>query len=380
MEDEFGDLGEEVPLSVNKDKVSGPLTVRPPTGSKKGPEAPHRRGRGAGTSEAQSRPVSSMSDYPESMPSLTAVPTSPGGHGYGTSTGSRAMSDTPDIWDCGEAFMIDFAEVDVLNKVGEGNTAEVFKGKWRGNHVAIKKLFKSRRGLDHTELIAISREVQVLSKLSHPNLVHFYGFSTSYPLKVVTEFCEGGSLFDLLHNCDHIDIAWKQRHKVCLDVAQAMHSLHSGSPKVIHRDLKSHNLLLAKPVHHTNDPVHVKVADFGLARMADLDGDWGRMTNQAGSCHWMAPEVIIGNKYDEKVDVYSYGIVLFELLSRSIPFNEQTGAEVVRIIKAGKRPDVDEVPPDCPEGLIHLMVRCWVQEPSERPSFSQVIDSLERGH
>jgi len=112
--------------------------------------------------------------------------------------------------------------------------------------------------------------------------------------RIITEYCAGGCCFELLHNCDHIDLSWVQQHKMCTDVALAMDYLHKFNPQIIHRDLKSLNLLLAEPIVSSVDIPRVKVSDFGLSRMNDTaDEDWGRMTKAAGTCHWMAPEVFI---------------------------------------------------------------------------------------
>merc|ERR1712187_1099942 len=103
-----------------------------------------------------------------------------------------------------------------------------------------------------------------------------------------------------------------------------MNYLHRFNPQIIHRDLKSLTLLLDKPVSRTCQVPHVKVSDFGLARSKDQDPDedWGRMTMNAGTNNWMAPEVIEGTRHDERVDIYSYAMVLWEIICRSIPFGE----------------------------------------------------------
>merc|ERR1712061_110855 len=153
---------------------------------------------------------------------------------------------------------------------------------------------------------------------------------------------------------------------------------HQFKPQIIHRDLKSLNLLLSKPVLNDKDVPLVKVSDFGLSRMKDQtpEEDWGKMTIAAGTCHWMAPEVFIGNKYDEKVDVYSYGMILFEIICREIPFEDEEPANVGRITQKGARPDLEAVPPDCPPVLQSLMIKCWDQSPEARPPFTDVMQSL----
>uniref|UniRef100_A0A7S2PV19 Protein kinase domain-containing protein n=1 Tax=Zooxanthella nutricula TaxID=1333877 RepID=A0A7S2PV19_9DINO len=165
---------------------------------------------------------------------------------------------------------------------------------------------------------------------------------------------------------------------MCLDIAGAMNYLHSFTPQIIHRDLKSLNLLLAQAVTRTADMPLVKVSDFGLARMKDADpgSEWDKMTKEAGTCHWMAPEVPTG-RYTEKVDIFSYAMVLFEIMCREIPFEEVEGKDAVRLVVSGERPDMEAVPPDRPQKLEDLMVACWAQRPQDRPSFAEISDVLK---
>jgi serine/threonine protein kinase len=204
-------------------------------------------------------------------------------------------------------------------------------------------------------------------------------YATQRPFQIVTEFCAGGCCFELLHNCDHIDLVWGQKLKMCLDVASGMDYLHKFNPQIIHRDLKSLNLLLRRPIDFSTDVPHVKVSDFGLARIKEhAEEDWGKMTIAAGTCHWMAPEVVSGHRYDERADVYSYAMILFEVLCREIPFEEVEPANVCSLVLRGARPDLEAVPPDCPRPLVDLMTSCWAMEAAQRPSFGQILEILGR--
>merc|ERR1712113_1320843 len=151
-----------------------------------------------------------------------------------------------------------------------------------------------------------------------------------------------------------------------------MDYLHKFQPQIIHRDLKSLNLLLAEPVLNSDTTPFVKVSDFGLSRMKDNapGEDWGKMTIAAGTCHWMAPEVFTASSYDHKVDVYSYSMILFEIICREIPFEEEEPARVGQLTVTGTRPDLEAVPPDCPAVLKDLMIACWAHEPPKRPDFT----------
>jgi len=241
--------------------------------------------------------------------------------------------------------------------IGSGVTSEVYQGHWTriGKVVAIK-MITERSAIRPDEQIAFAREMKVLTKVHHENLVQLYGVCIDHPpLRIVTEFCEGGACFELLHNSDDIEIIWPQQIKMCKDVAAAMCYLHTYDPMIIHRDLKSLNLLLDRPVYGPTDIPLVKVCDFGVAKL-QREGEWGQMTAQAGTKHWMAPEMWRGTTYDEKVDVFSYAMVIYEIVCREVPFEEEEPTDVGKYTLAGVRPDMDAVPPDTPHELVHVIL------------------------
>jgi len=271
-------------------------------------------------------------------------------------------------------------DINLLDMIGTGCTAEVYRGTLHGMEVAVKQMDWDKSVMGAKEQRAFDRELAIMPRISHENLVRFIGVATlQRPLRIITEFCAGGCCFELLHNCDEIELEWVQLHKMCLDVAQAMDYLHKFNPLIIHRDLKSLNLLLARPVLSGRDVPLVKVSDFGLSRMTGQAAGKvpdGKMTALAGTCHWMAPEVFMGLEYDEKVDVYSYAMVVFEIICREIPFEDSEAVTIGTLITRGERPDMEAVPPDCPEKLRDLMVQCWAHDPKKRPPFDTVVATL----
>mmetsp|Transcript_32283 Transcript_32283/g.57094 ORF Transcript_32283/g.57094 Transcript_32283/m.57094 type:complete len:339 (-) Transcript_32283:245-1261(-) len=273
---------------------------------------------------------------------------------------------------------IDPSELQYCKKVGSGCTAEVFRGFWREQEVAIKQIDWNKSNMGRAEQRAFDREVAIMAQTDNPYLVRLLGIASAQrPLRVITEYCAGGCLFELLHNCDHVELAWPQQLKMCKDVAIAMDYLHKFTPQIIHRDLKSLNLLLLNPIVSEKDVPHVKVSDFGLARMKEIgNAEWGKMTIAAGTCHWMAPEVFTGNRYDEKVDIYSYSMILFEIICQEIPFEDEEPAGVQRLASVGIRPDLEAVPPDCPETLRELMITSWNADPKQRPPFDTIVALL----
>jgi len=292
---------------------------------------------------------------------------------------------------------IDEDDLDFNEIIGKGSTAEVYRGMWFEHEVAIKQIFQQSKNtaamlklqgcnLEICDLdtfftslptsVSFTRELEVLSKIEHEHLVKFFGVCFSSPPCVVTEYCRGGTLFDLLHMNEDVELCWLQKIKACSDIAKGMHYLHTFTPQIIHRDLKSLNLLLFQPVLSTDDIPYVKISDFGAARMKDLD-EWQKMTKQAGTGHWMAPEVFQG-VYDEKIDVYSFSMVLFEIICEDVPFGDLDGATVLRKTMDGDRPDWEEdIPPDSPPAIVLLMTRCWAHEAVERPSFMECLEVLQ---
>lgn len=144
--------------------------------------------------------------------------------------------------------------------------------------------------------------------LRHPNIVLFLGACTKPPnLGLVLEFCSRGSLWSVLQNHD-INLNWEDRRKIALDTAKGVFYLHSFKPPILHRDLKSLNLLL-------DDSFRTKLIDFGWTRKLDKI-----MTGKIGTYQWMAPEVISSQNYTEKADVFSFSIILWEIASREPPY------------------------------------------------------------
>lgn len=148
-----------------------------------------------------------------------------------------------------------------------------------------------------------------MESLRHPNVVLFYGACVKYPnLGIVMEYCENKSLDILLAN-KSIDLPWDERKRIALEIATGMNYLHCFKPKpIIHRDLKSLNILI-------DECLRAKIGDFGWTRLKAE-----KMTKMIGSHQWMAPEVITGEQYSEKADIFSYGIILWEIAAREKPY------------------------------------------------------------
>mmetsp|Transcript_48053 Transcript_48053/g.104646 ORF Transcript_48053/g.104646 Transcript_48053/m.104646 type:complete len:273 (+) Transcript_48053:94-912(+) len=223
---------------------------------------------------------------------------------------------------------------------------------------------------------AFQRELSILSAGRHENIVAFRGkFTGSERLALIQHLCPGGDLFCAIYSAQ-VSPSSTQKLKMLSDVAEAMGYMHSQAPQVIHRDLKSMNILLMQPLREGSQ-VQLKVADFGSARAKEPDhkGNWQAMTKCVGSVNWTAPEVFSGN-YDEKADVYSYAMVMFEILCLEIPFENEDPSKIYEMTRRGVRPDWASVPRSIPDVVADLMVGCWGHLPAGRPGFSTIRELI----
>uniref|UniRef100_A0A674DMD4 Mitogen-activated protein kinase kinase kinase 7 n=1 Tax=Salmo trutta TaxID=8032 RepID=A0A674DMD4_SALTR len=251
---------------------------------------------------------------------------------------------------------IDYVDIEVEEVVGRGAFGVVCKAKWKGKDVAIKTIESE------SERKAFIVELRQLSRVNHPNIVKLYG-SCNIPVCLVMEYAEGGSLYNVLHGAEPLPY-YTASHAMswCFQCSQGVAYLHGMKPKaLIHRDLKPPNLLLVA------GGTVLKICDFGTA--CDIQT---HMTNNKGSAAWMAPEVFEGSNYSEKCDVFSWGIILWEVITRRKPFDE-IGGPAFRIMWAvhnGTRPPLIK---SLPKPIESLMTRCWSKDPSQRPSMEEIV-------
>lgn len=269
------------------------------------------------------------------------------------------------------SYLIAPNDVELVDLIGQGSTAVVYRGQLRGEQeIAVKEI----SGTKEESLTAFQRELGILIKVKHPHIVAFFGLiAESYPLRICLEFCRGGSLFDLLHNQIETKLSWRQRLVILYDTATAVEHLHSYRPAIVHRDLKSLNVLLLEPVSCVDDPPHIKLVDFGFAKETEV-----YMTQFAGTVHWMAPEVVNGTTYTEMADAFSFAMIAYEVVCRCIPFIREKPKNVPRLICGGARPSWDLQDQEVPSGLLELIERCWDQEPMKRPTFTDIWQDLTK--
>ncbi|KAJ6800890.1 serine/threonine-protein kinase HT1-like [Iris pallida] len=270
--------------------------------------------------------------------------------------------------------------------IARGTFGTVHRGIYDGQDVAVKLLDWGEEGTRTEAEIAylrsaFSQEVAVWHTLEHPNVTKFIGATCGatglsiqtenglLPMPsnvccVVVEYLQGGALKTYLIKNRRRKLAFKVVVQLALDLARGLSYLHSK--KIVHRDVKTENMLLDKTRT-------VKIADFGVARVeAQNPND---MTGETGTLGYMAPEVLNGNPYNRKCDVYSYGICLWEIYCCDMPYADLSFSEVTSaVVRQNLRP---EIPRCCPNSLANVMKRCWDANPDKRPEMDEVVKMLE---
>ncbi|XP_036422389.1 mitogen-activated protein kinase kinase kinase 20 isoform X2 [Colossoma macropomum] len=251
---------------------------------------------------------------------------------------------------------IKFDDIHFHENCGGGSYGSVYRARWisQDKEVAVKKLLK------------IEKEAEILSVLSHRNIIQFYGAILEAPnYGIVTEYASGGSLYEYLSSDASEEISMKQIMTWATEIAKGIHYLHAEAPvKVIHRDLKSRNVVV------TADKV-LKICDFGASKFHSHTTHMSLV----GTFPWMAPEVIQSLPVSETCDTYSYGVVLWEMLTREIPFKGLEGLQVAWLVV--EKNERLTIPSSCPASFAGLMRKCWETESSKRPLFKEILSTLE---
>jgi serine/threonine-protein kinase TNNI3K len=266
-------------------------------------------------------------------------------------------------------FEVMFKDLHIMQEIGSGGSgAIVYKAMWQNIPVALK-LFRAQMFEESSSYDDFEHEVNLLASLRHGSIVTFYGACVEPPrIGIVQEFCDNGSLYNLISKHKR-NIPWKMRLQILMDVAKGMNFLHSKN--IIHRDLKSDNILLTSLNR-------AKISDFGISRMKDFVQT--QMTRAVGTSNYMAPEVALGMDYDEKCDVFSYSIIMFELLAGTVdPYQGKGGPNVcMRVANNGLRPRIEDFieVPEHQVWYVQLMKACWQHERGTRPTFGEIIQEL----
>ncbi|WMV42227.1 hypothetical protein MTR67_035612 [Solanum verrucosum] len=273
-------------------------------------------------------------------------------------------------------------EIEMDEEVAQGSTAHIYRGRWRGYEVAVKCVLPDFFLLNENGVSFFAQEVETLSRQRHRFVLQLMGACLDPPQHgwIVTELL-AMTLKDWLHGPGKrrkersIPLPiFEERVGKAMEIAQGMQYLHEHKPMVIHRDLKPSNIFL-------DDSMHVRIADFGHARF--LNHEEKALTGETGTYVYMAPEVIRSEPYDEKSDVYSFAIILNELLTGEYPYIQthyNPSKIALEVAENGLRPQLLEQEDEQFEELIQLIQLSWDEDVALRPSFRVITSTLTNIH
>lgn len=248
-------------------------------------------------------------------------------------------------------------------KLGEGGFGIVYKGSWQSEEVAIKTLRMTKLSSDLEEEFV--REAQAMAKLNSPRIIRLFGICREPgAYAMIMEFMPKGDLYQLLSEKKNA-LPWTKRWQLATDIGEGLAYLHANN--ILHRDLKSLNILL-------DHNLRAKITDFGLAALKQHSSSMYTESSK-GSVAWMAPELFTRKtKLTPASDVYAYGMILWEIAARQIPFLDAPNQQIIPTwIKEGEREDIPE---DCPKPYAQLIESCWKADPEERPTAAKVLEAL----
>lgn len=279
-------------------------------------------------------------------------------------------AEAEDLFSNMSSWTLDADEISFMEKIGEGSAAKVYKGVWRNQEVAIKIL---KNAPDSQELTEFKKELEIMSSLRSPFIVYFFGMVLRPKVCMLMEYCGRKSLYHVMMTKG--DMGWDRVFAFATGAVRGINSLHNWNPPILHRDLKSLNLLIT-------DNWAIKIADFGLSRFHT--GDLSTLSKVRGTYAYCAPEVYFGQLYTIKSDIYSMGIVIWELVTRCIrgryerPFAEHKHIQydfqiIIQAAKENLRPTIPQI---CPEGLANIIKICLDPNPEIRPTGIQLLEIL----
>ena len=319
-----------------------------------------------------SHPTSSLQSPPSTKgaPNSTSS-TSPGSSkgqtpGYddprGTATSSTLAGTMRTTEFAGHA-ALDADEVELSTLLGEGAFGEVWKGEWREQDVAVKKI----KGTDEGAIKAMWSEIEQLKRLRpHENCVLYFGVVQEPEMMVLLEYCAGGSLDALIYT--NPTLTREQANRYALGIARGMLHLHREG--IIHRDLATRNVLLKNDIP--------KVTDFGLSRTGTDDDETAeaqRTQTTTGPLRWMSPEAMTEQIVSKAGDVWMFGATLIEMYTMAIPFSGKKNMAAARIVMDGGHADI---PDDAPGPVKDAMAACFVADYEQRPTMKQVYSILKK--
>lgn len=280
-------------------------------------------------------------------------------HGGGKVTAVEAVDEN----------MADMSQLLIGHRFAYGAHSRLHHGIYKDEAVAVK-IITVPDDDDNGSLAVLlekqfNREVNCLSRLQHPNIIKFVAAWKKPPVYgIIAEYLSQGSLRTYLHKLEHRVLPLQKIVEYSLEIAQGMEYVHSQG--IIHRDLKPENILI-------DEEFHMKIADFGTAcEEAHVD----HFDDDPGTYRWMAPEMIKHEPYGRKVDVYSFGLIVWEMISGSIPYEDMTPVQAAfAVVNKNLRPEFST---NCPPAMQALIEHCWSTHSEKRPQFSQIVKILDQ--
>lgn len=280
-----------------------------------------------------------------------------------------------------EQWIIEYGDLEFNELMASGSTCKVYNGTYRNLEVAIKKLNTPNPAKKFRYLKEFKRELGVLISIpKHPNIVALYGFCVyKEEIYLVFEYCHGHTLFDILYRKEtKFRMNLKQKLKVLCDIARSIQYLHQLKPQMIHRDLKTLNILMDKKIRTGSMNFTSKISDFGLTRLFEANEEF--LTKRMGTFHWMSPEVFKGRPYSTKSDMYGFAIIMWEIFSEKTPYYHlDDPSQVIKFVfYKGGRPSLDDckITKAYEKKIKKLIQRNWDEKPEIRQEFSELYDDL----
>ncbi|KAH9125487.1 hypothetical protein LEN26_009558 [Aphanomyces euteiches] len=265
-------------------------------------------------------------------------------------------------------------DISIIKPIASGAYGQVALAQLHDETVAVKSLLVARKS-DMTQLVNFVDEIKLHSQIDCEFIVQFIGASWTKPsdIVMVTEYMDKGDLRNFLQATTPTTLAWRDKLDIALRVGHVLVYLHSLDPKVIHRDLKSRNVLL-------NGDLQAKVTDFGISREFD---DIETMTVGVGTYRWIAPEVLADGHYSESADIYSFGVIMSELSTHLIPYEDLKNArgdaytDTALMAKVMKGEISPSFAVDCPDWFVQLGKRCMALDHNSRPTAMEAAHVLK---
>lgn len=266
-----------------------------------------------------------------------------------------------------KAINIEVGDLALHGQIGAGGFGTVYKATRLSTAevVAVKELRSDR--LTFGSWTSLYAEVETMASVRHQFVLELVGAHITEPYRIITRFCSGKSLFDRLHRCTDpgAKLSPTRLTVIAYEVAVGMEHLHLMN--IVHRDLKTLNILL-------DEEDDGCVADFGLSGMMK---DNQELCGGVGTPHYTAPEVLSHTRYGPKVDSFSFGVVLWEMLMRKVPYGDMSHMAIYEhVVTRGWRLPI---PNETPEGLKKMITRCWSKNPNDRPDFTEIVQHFESG-